>query len=99
MAAFRCKPLLKEAVQFMGFDRDMKPQFEAFDSRPPRWLAKGFTAGRLFERAGLLFVRTLEGTMKAKDGCYIVRGIRGEIYPCEEGIFEASYELAHPPVL
>jgi hypothetical protein len=98
MGCFKAKPLLKEAVQFGGFDERMNPLFEAFDTRTPRWLAKAFAAGRLFERAGVLFVRTLEGTMKAKHGTYIVRGIRGEIYPCEESIFEASYELAHPPV-
>jgi hypothetical protein len=98
MAAFRCKPLLKEAVQFMDFDPQMRPQFETFDTRSPRWLAKAFTKGILFVRGGVLFVRTLEGTMKAKDGCYIVRGIKGEIYPCEELIFEQSYELAHPSV-
>jgi hypothetical protein len=98
MAAFRCKPLLKEAVQFMDLSQDGKPQFETFDTRTPRWLPKAFDTGVLFLKDGRLFVRTLEGTMRAKDGCYIVRGIKGEIYPCEEAIFEQSYELAHPPV-
>jgi hypothetical protein len=98
MAAFRCKPLLKEAVQFGGFDERMNPTFEAFDTKAPRWLAKGFKDGRIFERGGVLFIRTLEGTMKVRTGAYVVRGIRGEIYPCEESIFEASYELAHPSV-
>jgi hypothetical protein len=96
MAAFRCKPLLKEAVQYMDLSPEGKPQFETFDTRVPRWLGKAFDKGVLFVRAGRLFVRTLEGTMIAKDGCYIVRGIKGEIYPCEETIFEQSYELLHP---
>lgn len=96
MASFRCKPLLKEAVQFMGFGQDHKPAFETFDLRSPRWLSKAFADGRLFVAKGDLYVFTLEGNMKAKDGCYIVRGIKGELYPCDEQVFESSYELACP---
>jgi hypothetical protein len=98
MAAFKAKPLLKEAVQFGGLDEQMRPTFETFDTQQPRWLAKGFKDQRLFVRGGMLFIRTLEGTMKCQVGSYVVRGIRGELYPCEESIFEASYELAHPPM-
>ena len=37
---------------------------------------------------------TLEGTMTAKTGDYIIRGVNGEIYPCKSDIFEKTYELA-----
>lgn len=37
-------------------------------------------------------IRTLEGTMRADEGDYIIKGIKGEIYPCKREIFEASYE-------
>lgn len=37
---------------------------------------------------------TLEGTMRANVGDYIIRGIKGEIYPCKPDIFEKTYELA-----
>ena len=37
-------------------------------------------------------VVTLEGTMKGKLGDYLMVGIRGEVYPCERGIFIESYE-------
>lgn len=36
---------------------------------------------------------TLEGTMRANTGDYIIRGINGEIYPCKQDIFEATYEM------
>lgn len=37
-------------------------------------------------------IRTLEGTMRGEIGDYIIKGIKGEIYPCKADIFEASYD-------
>lgn len=37
-------------------------------------------------------IKTLEGTMVAKAGDYIVKGVKGEIYPCKADIFEKTYE-------
>jgi hypothetical protein len=39
-----------------------------------------------------LQIPTLEGTMLGVQGDYIIRGIQGELYPCKEDIFKASYE-------
>ena len=39
-----------------------------------------------------LRIQTLEGIMEASPGDYIIRGIKGEFYPCKPGIFEASYD-------
>lgn len=41
---------------------------------------------------GNLIIPTLGGTMAAKVGSYIIKGIKGEYYPCEGTIFEESYE-------
>jgi hypothetical protein len=41
-----------------------------------------------------VFVRTLEGTMRADVGDYIIRGVQGEFYPCKPDIFAATYEEA-----
>lgn len=38
-------------------------------------------------------VETLEGTMRAKKGDYLVIGVRGERYPCAREIFEESYDI------
>ena len=40
------------------------------------------------------FIRTLEGTMRADMGDWIIRGVKGELYPCKPDIFEATYESA-----
>lgn len=37
-------------------------------------------------------IKTLEGTMIARAGDYIIRGVNGEIYPCKPDIFEKTYE-------
>lgn len=41
-----------------------------------------------------IHIETLEGTMVASPGDMIIRGVKGEFYPCKPVIFEASYEPA-----
>ena len=42
----------------------------------------------------LLKIKTLEGVMEAGEGDWIIRGVKGEFYPCKPDIFEATYEPA-----
>ena len=44
-----------------------------------------------------LDIETLEGTMHASVGDYIITGVRGEKYPCKPYIFEQTYEPADAP--
>ena len=37
-------------------------------------------------------INTLEGQMIADYGDYIIKGIKGEFYPCKEDIFDKTYE-------
>jgi len=39
-----------------------------------------------------LIIETLEGSMVANFGDYIIKGIKGEFYPCKPDIFESTYE-------
>lgn len=39
-----------------------------------------------------MLVHTLEGTMTASLGDWIIRGVQGEFYPCKPDIFEQTYE-------
>jgi hypothetical protein len=43
---------------------------------------------------GTLRILTPEGTMRADVGDWIIRGVKGEFYPCKPDIFEATYEPA-----
>lgn len=38
------------------------------------------------------FVSTLEGDQLVRDGDWIITGVKGEKYPCREGVFRATYE-------
>lgn len=71
-------------------------EIEAFkwlhDEVPDWWRsAKGI---QIEVNTGAAFIETLEGTMKAASGDYIIKGIKGEIYPCKPDIFEATYKRA-----
>ena len=41
-----------------------------------------------------LLIPTLEGTMRADVGDWIIRGVQGEFYPCKPEIFKETYEPA-----
>ena len=43
-----------------------------------------------------LYILTLEGTMKADKGDWIIKGVKGECYPCKPDIFEITYEAVSP---
>lgn len=52
-------------------------------------------SGRASEAdAGALLIDTLEGTMVAAPGDWIIRGVAGEVYPCRADISAATYEPA-----
>lgn len=42
---------------------------------------------------GKVGIITLEGVMWATPGDYIIKGVKGEFYPCKPDIFEATYEV------
>ena len=78
--AFRKKPVEIQAMQFEpGTGIAIK-----------EWAkAHGQT---ILVRNGVLDVPTLEGTMTAEPGDWIIRGVKGEFYPCKPDIFNATYE-------
>jgi hypothetical protein len=42
-----------------------------------------------------LLIHTLEGVMEAKPGDWIIRGVKGECYPCKPDIFAMTYEAVN----
>ena len=41
---------------------------------------------------GSILIQTLEGEMRAVTGDYIIKGVKGEFYPCKPDIFELTYD-------
>lgn len=56
-------------------------------------------AGEVQYRTPIMLVQTLEGTMAASPGDWIIRGVKGEFYPCKPDIFESTYEPIAEAVL
>lgn len=51
-------------------------------------------SGEVWRAGDHLYIGTLEGTHRADPGDWIIRGVKGELYPCKPEIFAATYELA-----
>jgi hypothetical protein len=80
MARYRKKPVIIDAIQFRAGEQDSD-------------LAGDVIAGRLrYTEEDTALIKTLEGTMEARPGDWIIRGVKGELYPCKPDIFAATYE-------
>lgn len=81
MAKFRKKPVVIDAVQYHGDDRNETELLAHLE---------GCTGWHVIAE-GIAFP-TPEGTMTARPGDWIVRGVKGEFYPCKSDIFALTYE-------
>ena len=81
MPKFRKKPVVIEALQWTGWDEDFE-RIKIFVK--PRNAFKG--------PIGELIIETFEGNHRANEGDWIIKGIKGECYPCKPDIFEQTYE-------
>jgi hypothetical protein len=52
-----------------------------------------------YNDADYIVIQTLEGKMAATPGDWIIKGIKGEFYPCRPDIFEATYTPIEPEAL
>jgi len=96
MAKYRKKPVVIDAVQWTGANVDEVIGFaftEAEFRRSDLKTDSGYVPG------GILHIDTLEGTMSAHPGDWIIKGVKGEFYPCKPDIFAATYEPAEPDAL
>ena len=57
----------------------------------------GEGSGHFLDEGGVVRINTLEGQMTANIGDWIIKGVKGEFYPCKPEIFEATYEDASKP--
>jgi hypothetical protein len=80
MTKYRNKSVVIEAIQYDGENLKEIMKFIGLNREPPP--IEGMT----------LIISTLEGSMHASVNDYIIRGIKGEFYPCKPDIFEATYE-------
>jgi hypothetical protein len=83
---FRKKPVEVEAFRFDW-------EGEILFTELPEWAVEAFNKRKLsLVGSNTLAVMTLEGTMYATRGDWIIRGVEGELYPCKDSIFKKTYE-------
>ena len=78
---YRKKPVVIEAIQFTNNGKELV-----------EWCGCDFSKNPDGEYEFLL-IHTLEGTHRADIGDYIIKGVKGEFYPCKPDIFEMTYEV------
>lgn len=88
MTSYRKRPVVIEAIQFNGKNFDEISEFSL--GKAKRRIAY---EGNTPIETDTIDIITLEGTMNAIKGDYIIKGIQGEFYPCKPDIFEETYEL------
>lgn len=84
---FRKKPVEIEAMQFHDLDSYLKIVDWMKESGDTHALAD-----EIRYTTPIMLIQTLEGTMAANPGDWIIRGVQGEFYPCKPDIFAATYE-------
>ena len=96
---FRKKPVVIEAFQMSlerRADRAGWPQWllQAWNLPPEQTGSVCCADSPKSNGTGKLQVRTLEGVMTVECGDWIIRGVKGELYPCKPDVFAATYETA-----
>ena len=83
MQKFVKKPVVVEAIQYNGINIT---EIESFlvSKLPTVWSSVEDTQ---------LIIPTLEGDMKVSKGDYIIKGIKGEFYPCKPDVFKSTYNV------
>jgi len=93
MAKFRNKPVVIEAFHWTRDIHALTAWLEEITVRPPLGEPRGAPIFPV-ARGGALFleIETLDGTMTVAVDDWIIRGVKGEFYPCKPDIFAATYE-------
>lgn len=80
---YQKKPVVVEAFQWTG---------DETQEHDPVWIVEAIEKGDVTFSEKQMFIRTLEGVMTANKGDYIIRGVKGELYPCKPDIFQQTYD-------
>ncbi len=88
MTKYRKKPVVIEAVQLTWENWS-----EICDFADVGLLKENHPEGCMLSENRIgLNIPTLEGLMLAEENTWIIKGVKGELYPCKPDIFEMTYE-------
>lgn len=91
MKKYTKKPVTIEAIQWDGNNLKEIIDFTGLHESASKWTWEEYK--EVVKNEGLK-IFTLEGTMMASVGDYIIKGVKGEFYPCKPDIFIATYDAA-----
>jgi hypothetical protein len=97
---YRKKPIVIEALQLCYKNWDEMCTFlgDIISEDNPAREATGYSDDCGEDMYMEMTIPTLEGDHIAKHGDYIIKGVKGEFYPCKPDIFEATYEKVEEPI-
>ncbi len=84
MAKYRKKPVIIEAIKFLNTAESLSALSE--------FIGDTIKVDHSNPDKPTLKIDTLEGQHIASVGDYIIKGVKGEFYPCKPDIFKATYE-------
>ncbi len=85
MKKFRKKPVVIEAIRLSETNMQEIVDWTGGGSHPLiATTDSGYFSG--------MIIRTPEGSMRASTGDWIIKGVKGEFYPCKDDIFRATYD-------
>ena len=88
MQKFVKKPVVIEAIQYDGTNIT---EIESFVGEKLSTIMSSVEDTQLV-------IPTLEGDMKVSKGDYVIKGIKGEFYPCKPDVFEKTYDVVEDGV-
>jgi len=86
---YRKKPIIIEAVK-VSIILEKAHNSNCVDQ--PLWIQEAVDKNTIEFASDCLYIKTLEGTMKADPDDMLICGVNGELYPCKPNIFEKTYE-------
>lgn len=90
MARYIKKPVEIEAIQWTGLNLEEIKSFVG-ESLQYEIIDTAWQVGKGAPHVYMV-IKTLEGDMCVSVGDYIIKGVKGEFYPCKPDIFEQTYE-------
>ena len=90
MPKYRKKPVVIEAIEFDGTLDSVSKIDDMIRATGQYGFCRG--DGSTTEGREFLNIKTLEGTMRADKGDFIIKGVQDEFYPCKPEIFWKTYE-------
>lgn len=91
MRKYKKKPITVEAIKFTRENLEKIAKFTKGEVN--NFMIPKHPRGKM-----TVTIKTLEGEYTATEGDYIIKGVKGEFYPCKPDIFKKTYDLVEEDI-